>query len=241
MSTPKFGVKKLDPNVRPRVDIDLNNALDEIDKKGCSLLLSGLAIDRPSSGSPYGTYYYETDTQRFLRYNGLTWLVIHPVQDGTVTGSTLDPNYSLSGRCFDFGSSLVWNDIPMRYPWSWPTGFQRPQWARDHMGIVTYRGYATYSTTNHMDPEDHMMFEFSSTHPGGVGPPEPYDAANLAIWRDGRYSLGDGDDGYGVYPISAFVYNYTLPGPPSRLMRGFAVGNIYPDMVVDLSAIIYST
>lgn len=247
--TPKFNIRRLEPGNRPRVDLDINDALDKIDQRGCSSLVSGLADERPTSGPVNGLYYYETDTQRFLRFNGSSWIVIHPAPVGSISGASVD---TLSVRNFDFSSSLVWTPLAPILRWPWVVGSITPEWAKDHMGIVYFRGNLRVNyVAPPGDPDPppqppgnitETMFEFSSTAIGGVGPPDPHGALYDAFSHGQNYAsmkIPTTRSGSHFYIRESWLE--AVPGNPSRLIRGLAVYNYIHNQYVALEAITYST
>lgn len=248
--TPKFNIRRLEPGDRPRVDLDINAALDMIDYGGCSSLVSGLADERPTSGIPNGLYYYETDTQRFLRYNGSSWIVIHPAPNGSISGASIDPLHTLSGRNFDFSSSLVWTPLAPVLRWPWVVGFTTPEWARDHMGIVYFRGNLRVNYVGNPGyplppPSDDLgiMFEFSSTATGGGRPPDPHGVLYDAFSYGQSYAsmkIPTSTPGSHFY-IREYTTEAVPPNPTGRLVRGLAVYNYTHNQYVSLDAITYST
>lgn len=172
--TPKFGISKLEPQAKPRVDRDFNEALDKVDARA-SVSLSGPEANRPETARA-GTYYYATDTNRYWRNNGSSWIQISPAPNGSITGDSLAAG-DISGKKYDLSSAITWRSLDSIIEPVWTKDVDRPlQWTIDHMGFVRFRGRVEYPSNTPAPGTSQFALIFPTRQPffpSEVYPPAP--------------------------------------------------------------------
>lgn len=161
--TPKLGIPKIDPTVDPRIDTDVNLALDYIDANVASDM-SGSMATRPQPGIP-GRYYTVTDQNPVSTYrdNGYVWVPVTNHAPGSVMERYLQDGVITMDKVTPKTLSLTWITVPTSNILH-SSAINAIQYSKDPYGIVRFRP----------GPSNGMLIPFNTVlfHLQGIGTPK---------------------------------------------------------------------
>lgn len=161
--TPKLGIPKIDPTVDPRIDIDVNTALDYIDANVASDM-SGPMAARPQPGIP-GRYYTVTDQSPISTYrdNGSVWVPVTNHAPGSVKGRYLQDGAITMDKVTPKTLSLTWITVPISNILH-SSAINAIQYSKDPYGVVRFR---PGPSSGRLIPFNTVLF-----HLEGIGTPQ---------------------------------------------------------------------